>query len=203
MQASKRHELEEKVVITKTPAATGLWFFFICLLALSAVPVSAQAPGQNPYSAASTDQNSSTAPQTTFQTPPLGVFSGSARLDKVTPEVLKLSILDAIDRGIRHNLGLLLSQEQTQSARAQYRRNLSSLLPNISGRATDSIQQINLAAFGIPLPAGLTSPVVGPFNVLDARAAFSQTVVDFNALNRMRQSAENEKAAKFTHGRCA
>jgi outer membrane protein TolC len=199
MQASKRPELEEKVVITKTPAAPGVWFFFICLIALSAaLPVSAQAPGPSPYSGTSTDQNSSTAPQITFQTPPLGVFNGSARLDKVTPEVLKITILDAIDRGIRHNLGLLLSQEQTESARAQYRHSLSALLPNISGRATDSVQQINLAAFGIPLPAGLTSPVVGPFNVLDARAAFSQTVVDFNALNRLRQSVENEKAAKFT-----
>jgi outer membrane protein TolC len=190
--------LEEKVVRTKTPAGAGLWFFVISILALPAIPLSAQLPGQSQYSAPSTDQNSSTAPQTTFQTPALGVFSGSARIDKVTPDVLKISILDAIDRGIRHNLGLLVSQEQTQSARAQYRRSLSALLPNVSGRATDSIQQINLAAFGIPLPAGLTSPVVGPFNVLDARAAISQTVLDFNAVNRLRQSAENERAAKFT-----
>jgi outer membrane protein TolC len=34
--------------------------------------------------------------------------------------------------------------------------------------------------------------------VIDARAAFTQTLVDFNAINRLRQSAENEKAAKFT-----
>ena len=136
-----------------------------------AVPATAQAPGQ--VAATTTnEQTTSTQPQATFQTPGIGVFSGSAKIDKVTPGVLKISILDAIDRGIRHNLGLLLSQEQTQAARAQYRRNLSSLLPNISGRATDSIQQINLAAFGIPLPAGLTSPVVGPFNVIGRAGRF-------------------------------
>jgi outer membrane protein TolC len=126
------------------------------------------------------------------------VFSGSGRVDKLIASEIQISILDAIDRGIRHNLGLLLSQEQTQVARAQYRRNLSSLLPNISGRATDSVQQINLAAFGIPLPAGLTSPVVGPFNVIDARAAMTETFLDFSALNRVRESAENERTAKFT-----
>jgi len=195
MKASKVHELEDKVVISKAPAVPGLWIVSIIFLAMAVSPLSAQLPGQ---SAVAAGQSTSTPSQITFQTPSLGAFNGSARIDKVTPDVLKISILDAIDRGIRHNLGLLLSQEQTQVARAQYRRSLSSLLPNVSGRATDSIQQINLAAFGIPLPAGLTSPVVGPFNVIDARAAFTQTLVDFNAINRLRQSAENEKAAKFT-----
>ncbi len=136
------------------------------------------------------------APQSATQS--LGVFSGSGRVDKLVPQVLDISIVDAIDRGIRHNLGLLLSQEQTQSARAAYRRALSSLLPNISGRANDSVQQINLAAFGIPLPAGLKSPLVGPFNVIDARAVMTETFLDFSALNRVRQSTENEKTVKFT-----
>jgi hypothetical protein len=188
MQTSKCHELEEQVVTTKTRAVPGLWIVFLGLFALSVTPIGAQIPGQ-PGVSSTTNQSVSTQPQTVFQTPPVGVFSGSARLDKVTPDVLKISILDAIDRGIRHNLGLLLSQEQTQAARAQYRRSLSALLPNVTGRASDSIQQINLAAFGIPLPPGLTSPVVGPFNVVDARGAFTQTIVDFNAMNRLRQSA--------------
>lgn len=195
MHASKSHELEDNVVKTKAAAVAGLWVF-LGFFALSVIPASGQLPGQS-SSSTSTNQYNSTQ-QTTFQTPALGAFNGSAKIEKVTPDVLKISILDAMDRGIRHNLGLLLSQEQTQAARAQYRRSLSALLPNVSGRATDSIQQINLAAFGIPLPAGLTSPVVGPFNVIDARAAFSQTVVDFNAINRLRQSSENEKAAKFS-----
>jgi outer membrane protein TolC len=40
--------------------------------------------------------------------------------------------------------------------------------------------------------------VVGPFNVFDARAALTETFLDFNALNRVRQSAENEKTVRFT-----
>jgi len=158
---------------------------------------SAQLPGQSTTQPAQSEQTNST-PRAPAQAQSLSVFNGSGKVDKLVPGEIPLSILDAIDRGIKHNLGLLLSQEQSASARAQYRRNLSSLLPNISGRASDSVQQINLAAFGIPLPAGLTSPVIGPFNVVDARAAMTETFLDFTALNHVHEAAENEKAAKFT-----
>lgn len=157
----------------------------------------AQLPGQSANQPTPSEQTNPT-PRTPAQTQSLSVFNGSGRVDKLVTGEIPISILDAIDRGIRHNLGLLLSQEQSASARAQYRRNLSALLPNISGRASDSIQQINLAAFGIPLPAGLSSPVVGPFNVVDARAAMTSTFLDFTALNHVHEAAENEKVAKFT-----
>jgi outer membrane protein TolC len=132
------------------------------------------------------------------QPPSAGAFNGSGTVDKLVPGVVQISLLDAIDRGIKHNLGLLLSQQQSAFARAQYRSQLSALLPNISGNVSDSINQINLAAFGIPLPAGLTSPVVGPFGIFDAHANMNETLWDFNAINRVHAASENEKAAKFT-----
>jgi len=39
-----------------------------------------------------------------------------------------MGLLDAMERGLKHNLGLLLSQMQTESARAQHWRTLSALL---------------------------------------------------------------------------
>src|SRR5215471_9226369 len=54
--------------------------------------------------------------------PPNETFNGSGLVEKPVPGTLQLSILDAIDRGLRHNLGLLLSREQTESARAQHRQ---------------------------------------------------------------------------------
>jgi outer membrane protein TolC len=173
----------------RTKAVLSLIFVF-----MAAAMLRAQLPGQT----------TSTPPEQPIPAPQpaqplsLGAFNGSARVDKPVPVEIPITVLDAINRGLRHNLGLLLSQEQSESARAQYRRSLSALMPNISGRANDSVQQINLAAFGIPLPAGLTSPVVGPFNVLDARATMTETFLDFTALNRVKQSAENERTAKFT-----
>jgi outer membrane protein TolC len=132
------------------------------------------------------------------QSPATDVFSGSAMVDKPVPGAVQLSVLDAIDRGLKHNLGLLLSQEQNESARAQYRRTLSQLLPNVNAGVSGSVNQINLAAFGIPVPPGLKSPVVGPFPLFDAQASMSETVLDFSALNHVRAAAENQKTARFS-----
>jgi outer membrane protein TolC len=191
-RASKHGKRKAMLVNMRTYAV-----LYLILLLFATIPAAAQFPGQSAN--APTQPEQQTVPsQPSPQALPLTVFNGSGKVDKPVPGEIPISILDAIDRGIRHNLGLLLSQEQTQVARAQYRRSLSSLLPNISGRANDTVEQINLAAFGIPLPAGLSSPVIGPFSVIDARAAMSETFLDFSALNRLRQSAENEKTAKFT-----
>ena len=59
---------------------------------------------------------------------------------------------------------------------------LTGTTTSFSGRITESRQQLNLAAYGFPLPAGIPS-VVGPFNLFDARVYFSQSLLDFKALN--------------------
>jgi outer membrane protein TolC len=173
----------------RTQAFLVVFIFFIAVLTSAA-----QIPGTGPAPAS---ENQSPA-LTSAQTPPLDTFNGSGSVDKLVPGVVPLSLLNAIDRGLKHNLGLLLSHQQTELARAQYRRQLSALLPNIVGSASESLNQINLAAFGIPLPPGLTSPVVGPFGIFDAHAEMSEKLVDFNALNKTRSAVENERTARFT-----
>jgi outer membrane protein TolC len=167
----------------------------ILLLSSAAVFAAAQvsAPGSVPASSTQEAQ-----PITSAQTPPLDTFNGSAMVDKPVPEIIKLSVLDAIDRGLKHNLGLLLSQQQSESARAQYRRNLSALLPNVGGGVSDGVNQINLAAFGIPVPQNLTSPVIGPFGLFQTQASMNATLLDFRALNLVRAAVENERTASFS-----
>ena len=131
------------------------------------------------------------------QPQPLGNFTGSGIVDKPVPGSIPISLLNAIDRGIKHNLGLLLSQEQSERARAQYWRSLSALLPNVSVHASETLEKINLAAFGIPVTVN-GSTLVGPFGIFDARGTVNETLLDFSALNRLRSATENEKAAKFT-----
>lgn len=156
-------------------------------------------PAQVPTAAPEPSQSETQAPALNVtQTPALDTFNGSGTVDPLVPGVIPLSLLDAMDRGLKHNLGLLLSQQQTDQARAQYRRQLSYLLPNISSNVSESVNQINLAEFGIPLPQGLTSPVIGPFGIFDAHASLNETLLDFNALNKLRAAQENEKIAKFT-----
>lgn len=80
---------------------------------------------------------------------PSPVF-GSIPVGKPTGETLQLSLRDAIDRGLRQNLALFLNEQGTRAARAEQLRNLSDLLPNVSARTVETVQQINLAAFGLP-----------------------------------------------------
>jgi len=174
----------------RTQAVRAVLFLF-----LSTAPALAQFPTSAP--AANTTE-AQTPPVSVSQTPALDTFSGSGTIDKPVPGVISLSLLDSLDRGLKHNLGLLLSQQQTEQARAQYRRQLSALLPNVTGNVSESVNQINLAAFGIPLPAGLSSPVIGPFGLFDAHANLSETLLDFNARNKVKAAAENEEAARFT-----
>jgi outer membrane protein TolC len=72
------------------------------------------------------------------------------------------------------------------------------LLPNVLLRITPEREVLNLAAFGFPLAAGV-NPLVGPFNVIDARVALSQTVFDWSALQAARASSESLDAAKLSY----
>src|SRR5437764_2587244 len=170
--ASNHNYLRKENVRMRTQAVLLVFIFF-------AVSFSAQAqitPGR-PADNTSNDQPQN--PAQSIQLPPqLQQFSGSGSVDQLVPGVIKLSVLDAIDRGLKHNLGLLLSQAQTGAARAQHWRSLSLLLPNASFRSTETIQRINLAAFGIPFTVnGQTT--VGPFSVFDARPSVTQRLLDF------------------------
>ena len=122
-----------------------------------------------------------------------GVPSGTA-----TSEPLSLSILDAINRALEHNLGVLMAQEGVGRAQGARWRALSGLLPTVSGRVSESRQVVNLAAFGFPLPPGIPA-IVGPFNVFDARVYLTQAVLDFHALNDARAEAHNIAAAEFSY----
>src|SRR5271166_469261 len=92
-------------------------------------------------------QNSAPAPSISLpgsQSP----FTGSEPEGKATPEVLQLGFQEAIDRGLRNNLGLLISGDQTTMARGERWKELSNLLPNLSARVQEDAQTQSLAALG-------------------------------------------------------
>jgi len=125
-------------------------------------------------------------------------FLGGVVTGKATPGIVPLSLADAITRGLKQNLGLILGQQGIQSATGNRWGALSGLLPNITGRVTPEREIINLAAFGFPLPPGM-NPVVGPFNVFDARVFVSQTIFDWSAIQSARAGNEGLTAAKFSY----
>ena len=115
--------------------------------------------------------------------------------------LLTLSLQDAIQRGLKQNLGLISGTQTTRLARAQQDRAHSSLLPTLSARVADTEQQVNLAAFGFNFHfPGISIPtVVGPFNVFDARAYFSQSLLDLQARNNSRASMHLTQAAELSY----
>lgn len=121
-------------------------------------------------------------------------FAGSIPQGKATPGAIPLTLLDALNRGLQYNLGLVTATHTEAAVRAERLRALSQLLPTLSAGVTESLQQINLAAFGIP-PVRGTPPVVGPFGIFDARVAGAGAVLDFSLLNNLRASNQDVSAA--------
>lgn len=123
-------------------------------------------------------------------------YRGSVVAGKSTGGVLDLSLDDAIARGLRQNLGLLLQESEQQGARGQELERLQELLPTVTGNASIEVQQVNLAAFGLKFP-GLR-PIVGPFQVVDFRAYLTQNLVNVPALENYLAAKHNFNAAKLT-----
>ncbi len=130
-------------------------------------------------------------------------YSGSVPAGKATPDVLPLSLKEAIDRGLKQNLGLLLTGEGIPSARGQYWKDLSELLPNVTTSTSFTAEQINLKTVGLNVQ-GLRAlgvninPVVGPFGVFDTRAFLTQSIFNWQAIQQTRSSAQQIKAAQFS-----
>ena len=127
-------------------------------------------------------------------------FQGSEPEGTATNEVLQIDFKDAIDRGLRNNLGLLLANDQMEAARGQRWQQLAELLPNISIRGQEAVQTESLAALGfrgkifpLPLPR-----LIGPFNYMDLRANYAQNVFNFRDLEKVRAAEANLKAAKLS-----
>src|SRR2546427_2920244 len=73
---------------------------------------------------------------------------GSTPQGTPTGGTIQLSIADAIDRALRYNLGGVIGEQETRVSAAVRLRALSELLPKVNIGVTETIQQINLAAFG-------------------------------------------------------
>jgi len=128
-------------------------------------------------------------------------FWGSEPEGKVTAEVLQIDFKEAIDRGLRNNLGGLLAADQTLTARGERWKELSELLPNIEGRLQEDVQTQSLTALGLKpgvLHAAVPS-VIGPFNYFDARASLRQSLFNFRNIEKERAAAESLKGAQLSY----
>lgn len=111
-----------------------------------------------------------------------------------------LTLRDAIDRGLKTNLGLLLSGQASETARGERTKALSALLPQLNGAVTEQVEQISLKTIGFNFHfPGVSIPTInGPFHYTDVRALASFSVFDYSQRKNYRASKENEHAAQLS-----
>jgi outer membrane protein TolC len=129
-----------------------------------------------------------------------GQFAGSVASEPV-PGVVRISLQDAIDRGLKQNLGVLLSSADIRSARGQRWEQLSSLLPHVTAEPYVAASKLNIDELGF---AGLGSLLhlsssVGPFSFFDARANVTQTLIDWKAISNTRAAGQSLKSTEYTY----
>ncbi len=123
-------------------------------------------------------------------------FQGSVVEDKPVEGVLPLSLDDVIQRGLKHNLGYILSTENTTSVNGSRLQELQALLPTIKAKGEISVQQVNLAAEGLRVPGFPT--IIGPFGFSDIRASLDWSLLNIASLQNYLAAKHNFQSSKLT-----
>jgi outer membrane protein TolC len=123
-------------------------------------------------------------------------FQGSVTVGEATGQPIDLSLDDAIQRGLKNNLGVILSATETASARGQRMSQLQSLLPSVDGSFKDTVSQVDLPAEGLRFPGFPT--IIGPFGYQDLRGTLNWSLVNVNSLRNYMAARHNFQAAQLS-----
>lgn len=164
--------------------------------AIAGMVASSAAFAQLPFSRPKTASSDSAGFSSQPGQPATINFRGAVPRGEATPEVLNLSLKDAIQMGLERNLGTLLTSTGERAARADRMIALARLLPQVHATVNESSEQINIAAFGFQPSSGIPG-VIGPFKVFDSRAYVSQTLFNLRQLYEKRASERRVQAAEL------
>ena len=158
----------------------------------SGLPAASQ--GTVSYGAVSLADRNASTPAFQRQNPYLGgIPTGTA---SSTP--LSLSLEDAVARGLRQNLGGVLSADVVSGARGERWRALSALLPNLTTATSFGVRQNDLkATIGIDVPG--QPPVIGPYGVFDTRAYLNQSIFSWESVESARSSAAQVRSVEYSY----
>jgi outer membrane protein TolC len=128
------------------------------------------------------------------------LFQGSVATGVPSSAPLALTLHDAIDRGLKTNLGLLVSGSASETTRGERLGALSALMPQLSSRVGETVQQSNLetVGFNFHFPGVSIPTIVGPFHYTDVRAYASWTAFNYNARKNYSAAQESKHAAELS-----
>ena len=110
----------------------------------------------------------------------------------------RLTLRDAIEKGLQANLSVLVASTRIEEAEGTRTRRLSAaLLPQVRSQSYANFQNRNLSAFGISVP-GLPA-VVGPFSNYDFRIAADQNLLDLQSYRSYKASRDAVDASKLDY----
>lgn len=113
---------------------------------------------------------------------------------------MPISLRDAIDRGLKQNLGALLSNADIRSARGQRWEQLSALLPHVTAAPYVDKSQVNLGELGLSSTfPGVNIPPSVTFSYFDARVNVTQSLFDWKSINNARAARQALKSAEYTY----
>ena len=138
------------------------------------------------------------APPSQSIAPASSPFQGSVTItkDEISAQPVALTLDDAIQRGLKTNLGVILSGTQTAAARGERLSQLQALLPSVDGSAKESVMQVDLAAEGLRIPGFAT--IIGPFGFTDVRASLTWSLIDVASLRNYLAARHNFTAAQLS-----
>ena len=123
-------------------------------------------------------------------------FQGSVATGEVSAQPVSLTLDEAIQRGMKANLGVILSGAQTAAARGERLSQLQTLLPSVDGSLKETVMQIDLPAQGLRIPGFPT--IIGPFGFTDLRASLTWSLIDVASLRNYLAARHNFAAAALS-----
>jgi outer membrane protein TolC len=112
------------------------------------------------------------------------------------PAPYRLTLREAIQRGLQANLSVLVAGTRVKEAEGTSVRRLSAaFLPRVHGESYANYQNRNLRAFGISFP-GLPT-LVGPFSNYDFRIAADQNIFDLQSYRAWKASQQAVESGRM------
>jgi len=123
-------------------------------------------------------------------------FLGSVPQGQASANPLDLALGDAIDRGLKFNLGVIENQATLRQAQAQKLRSLSAMVPSVSALLRQNLDDLSRVAIGLKIPGIPAS--TGQFSYQESYVTFSDNGLNLNSLYQYRASKQAEEATKFS-----
>ena len=140
-------------------------------------------------------------PQAPTPNPSVMTLAGDVKVERATPGTMPLSIDEAIDLGLKRNLGILLQVQNQRLVHGQVLTVKNNLLPSLTAVAKTSAQQVNLAALGFkPGKIDFTAnfPTIVKVDVTSAQMNLSQQLFNVPAYYLYRAAQKADDVASWS-----